>query len=64
MRGFIAFPKSVPERAKFRNTPQLAAGIGILRIMEVYYSYLTATRMEGMENIGKIDIFTPKYCTL
>jgi len=36
MRGFIAFPKSVPEGAKFRNTPQLAAGIGILRIMEVY----------------------------
>ncbi len=28
-----------------------------------YYSYLTATRMEGMENMGKIDIFTPKYCT-
>ena len=37
MRGFIAFPKSVPEGAKFRNTPQLAAGIGILRIMEVYF---------------------------
>jgi hypothetical protein len=38
MRGFTAFPKSVPEGAKFRNTPQLAAGIGILRIVEVYHN--------------------------
>ena len=28
-----------------------------------YYSYLTPTRMEGMENMGKIDIFAPTYGT-
>jgi hypothetical protein len=28
-----------------------------------YYSSLTATRMEGMENMENIDIFTPTYGT-
>ena len=27
-----------PEGAKFRNTPQLAAVIGILKILQVYFS--------------------------
>jgi len=34
MREFDTFPKFIPEGAKFRNTPQLAAGIGILMILE------------------------------
>jgi hypothetical protein len=29
----------------------------------VYYSYLTATRMEDMENVEFIDIFTTIYGT-
>lgn len=28
-----------------------------------YYSYLTATRMEGIENIENMDIFAPTYGT-
>jgi hypothetical protein len=29
-----------------------------------YYCNLTATRIEGVENIEKIDILTPTYATL
>jgi hypothetical protein len=28
-----------------------------------FYNYLTATRIEKVENIGKIDIFTTTYGT-
>jgi hypothetical protein len=31
--------------------------------LDIYYSYLTATRIEDMENMGNIDIFTPIYGT-
>jgi hypothetical protein len=28
-----------------------------------YYSYLTATRKEGIENVGNMDIIIPTYDT-
>jgi len=28
-----------------------------------YYSYLTATRIEDVENMGNMDIFTPIFGT-
>jgi hypothetical protein len=28
-----------------------------------FYNYLTVTRMENVENMGKKDIFTPTYGT-
>jgi hypothetical protein len=33
------------------------------QILEIFYSHLTATRMEDVENIGNIDNFTPTYST-
>jgi hypothetical protein len=28
-----------------------------------FYSYLLATRREGIENMGNIDVFAPRYGT-
>jgi hypothetical protein len=30
---------------------------------QIYYSNLTATRIEGIENIENMDVFTPTYGT-